>query len=154
MKPKAYIPSSSVFKCPAGRLGAAGAGLILFFLSAGVYAEDELQRWLEEPIVNMTETSEPIIDPGLFKEKVKPTDPFFDKIRSDREDFQKDLLEWKRETFQKIKNKNLPDETRQKKFAEFHKEYRERQIKFNRKEQEKINKYMRKDTGSLWTKWF
>ena len=123
------------------------AGLFSGSWASPAFGDDNaLRDFLIAPNDNVKRTSKPVFDPELFKkEKNEPLDPFFDKIRKTRSGFSEKELKWKQETFRKIKDQNLPDEERQKKFVEFRKEEIARELKFNRKEKKKINKHLRKE---------
>lgn len=87
------------------------------------------------------ESSKPVFTPEEVDRKPPETDHFFDKIRHERADFYREEKERKREFLEKIRrNRDWPDEKRQKELAEFHQEEKGRLEKFSQKQQKKIEK--------------
>ena len=110
----------------------------------GLARSSEIQERADPPTATVQETSRPVFDTELFKEKPAEVDPFLEKFRRQYTEFYRDQQERRLKYITKLRRQDLEPEELQKKLAGFHQKQLERQEKFVRKQNKKMRRYQEK----------
>jgi hypothetical protein len=135
----------SIFSLP-GR-AALAIGFFAVFVSAGRFlgAENQAENARVRVLgATLKEEARPLTDPNAIKESKPKADPFFDKLRRERDRFFKKRQEKQRSFLERIKKKHPEPAELEKALAKFHGDDTENTQKFLRKQKEKVDRYLEK----------
>lgn len=123
--------------------------MFLFFIAAAsafAASPDDIATTVRNAYDKLAETSTSLFNPDQFREEQGPGDPFFNKIKKDREKFFKKRKEDQREFFDKMRRRNWDQETLQDQLNRFQHGQKEKIDKFMEKQQAKIDKHTAQQT--------
>ena len=105
-----------------------------------LHAEDQ-PIYSSIPEFQVNESSKPVFDPELFKDKPPQVDPFIKDLREDMDKFSRKQLKRRKKFLEKVRKKEMESEVRQDKIIAFNRKEREKLEKFHEKQRKKIKKY-------------
>lgn len=135
----------SVFNTSHGSATIWVLSLMVLVFAPSVFAEAEhVPVYQSQPEVNITESSKPVFDLDLFKDKPAKVEPFFKELQEDMNDFSADQRKRRVKFLKNVRKKEMDSEERQDKIIKFNREEREKLEKFHGKQRKKIKKYHEK----------
>ena len=122
-----------------------GFGILAAWLIPVAAAETEYTpAYQAKPEIQVTESSKPVFDLDLFKDKPPKVDPFFKELQEDLGEFSTKQHKRRLKFLEKVREKEMDSEERQDKIINFNREEREKLEKFHDKQRNKIKKYHEK----------